>query len=321
MNRDSVEEHVRQIVREDVLLGSDRELPGDVSLADLGLDSLALVTFLTRVEAAFDVTLPDEIWVAREPLTLGDVAELVADGARAVEPLSLPDEHARASQDGRMVRIQRSLQALGLVGRVLWPAALALARVKVFAISRSSDILLERRLQDDELPDLPPPSGVVLRPYQPSDDARLAGLWPAFEEARARRRLADALRSGALALVAVEAERVVALDLLSAVGEDDVRVIEGRGVCYGYRLVEAPAARGRGIGVALLSYSLVVARDRGFRAQVTSVQNGNRAMLVAATHLLGFRQIGSAHRVRVLGRTRWSWEVDGGRGAGPQLLL
>jgi hypothetical protein len=44
-------------------------------------------------------------------------------------------------------------------------------------------------------------------------------------------------------------------------------------------------------------------------------------MLAAATQLLGFRPIGTARRLRVLGLTGWSWEVDGRRRRGRRLVL
>jgi GNAT superfamily N-acetyltransferase len=128
------------------------------------------------------------------------------------------------------------------------------------------------------------------------------------------------LRQGAIALVAAEGSRIVALDLLSATGEDEV-TIRQPDACFGYWLTEAPAARGRGIGLALVAYSLPVARDRGFRAQLAWVAEDNTAMLAAATQLLGFRSVGTASRLRVLGLTRWSWDVRGRSGRGPRLVL
>jgi hypothetical protein len=44
-------------------------------------------------------------------------------------------------------------------------------------------------------------------------------------------------------------------------------------------------------------------------------------MLAASTQLLGFRIIGSARRLRILGLTRWSWQIRGQRGRGSRLAL
>ena len=44
-------------------------------------------------------------------------------------------------------------------------------------------------------------------------------------------------------------------------------------------------------------------------------------MLAASTQLLGFRIIGSARRMQVIGVTRWSWQIRGQRGRGSRLVL
>jgi GNAT superfamily N-acetyltransferase len=112
----------------------------------------------------------------------------------------------------------------------------------------------------------------------------------------------------------------VAFDLISATGDDEVDVTRPDG-CYGFFLTEARDVRGRGIGLALVAYSFNVARERGFRVQLTHVWEGNTAMLAAATQLLGFRPIGTSRRMRIAGLTRWSWQVEGKRRSGRRLLL
>jgi GNAT superfamily N-acetyltransferase len=138
---------------------------------------------------------------------------------------------------------------------------------------------------------------------------------------RSRRDFEQALRNGAIALVACERGQIVAVDLLSANGDHEVDVL-GTNACYGFYLTESRTARGRGIGLALIAFSFEVARERGFRAQLTHIWEGNTPMLVAATQLLGFRTIGVARRRRVAGFTRWSWvEEDGRLRRGPRLVL
>ena len=114
--------------------------------------------------------------------------------------------------------------------------------------------------------------------------------------------------------------RVVAVDLLSGSGGLDVEV-DTPGACFGFLLTEARRARGRGVGLALAAHSFSVARERGFRTQHTHVWKGNAAMLAAATQLLGFTIIGNARRLRVIGITRWSWQIRGQRASGARLVL
>jgi acyl carrier protein/GNAT superfamily N-acetyltransferase len=321
VKREAAQEEILRIVREDVLLGSDRSIPLDAPLGELGLglDSLALVKLLTAVEATFAVDLPDDIWVAREPLSIADLADL-ASSAPEAEARATAEFHAPSVVRGRMETAEQALAGGGLAHRAAWVALRALAPVKQFALGFSRAFVLERCLDDLTTAPIEPPPGIDLRRYEPGDEARLAGLWPAFAERHGRRFLARSLREGAIALVAVEASRIVALDLLSASGEEEVD-IEQPDACFGYWLTEAPAARGRGIGLALVAYSLPVARESGFRTQLTWVAEDNTAMLAAATQLLGFRSIGTASRLRVPGYTLWSWNVRGRRGRGRLLVL
>jgi acyl carrier protein/GNAT superfamily N-acetyltransferase len=321
LTSEAAQEEIVRILREEVLLGSRRSIPLDAPLGELGLglDSLGLVKLLTAVEATFAIDLPDDIWIARGPLSVADLADLVAAAPASEAPV--PAEVRGPSViRGRMERAEHALAEGGVAGRAAWVVLRRLAPVKQFAFGYSRNFVLERRLDDITTAPIEPPPGIDLRPYAPGDEGRLAGLWPAFAERHGRCFLAQSLREGAIAVVAVDRSRIVALDLLSGTGEEEVAV-EQPDAAFGYWLTEAPGARGRGIGLALVAYSLLVARESGFRTQLTWVDEDNTAMLAAATQLLGFRSIGTASRLRLLGRTRWSWDIRGRRGRGAKLVL
>jgi acyl carrier protein/GNAT superfamily N-acetyltransferase len=320
VSRGAAQDEILRIVREELLFGSERPIPVDAPLGDLGvgLDSLALVKLLTAVEATFGVDVPDDVWTARGPLSVDVLADIVAEAPKRADAVGAPAEPPLVR--GRMERAEQALAGRGLVHRAAWTAVRLAAPAKRFVFGSIRTHVLERRLEDaSPLPAEAPP-GIVLREYVAGDEDGLTGLWPAFAERHGRRTLRRSLRDGAIALVAAEGNRIVALDLVSATGEADVRV-EQPDACFGYWLTEAPAARGRGIGLALVAYSLRVARERGFRTQLTWVADDNTAMLAAATQLLGFRSVGTASRLRLLGLTRWSWEVDGRKGRGRRLVL
>ena len=321
MRREAAQEEILRTLREEVLLGSERSIPLDAPLGELGLglDSLGLVKLLTAVEATFAIDLPDDIWIARGPLSVADLADFVAEAPER-EGAAPVEVRAPSVIRGRMETAEHALAGGGVAHRAAWVVLRMLAPVKQFVFAYSVNFVLERRLDDITTAPIESPPGIDLRRYAPGDEGRLAGLWPAFAERHGRRFLGQSLRDGAIALVAVDGNRIVALDLLSGTGAEEVEV-EQPDACFGYWLTEAPAARGRGIGLALVAYSLLVARECGFRAQVTWVAEDNEAMLAAATQLLGFRSIGTASRLRLLGHTRWSWGVRGRRGRGGQLVL
>lgn len=321
MSRASIEQEIRRIVRDELLLGSDRPIPRDQALGEvgIGLDSLALVNLLNAVEQGFGVELSDDVWTARGPITLDDLVEVV-HSTPATTAAATTNGRDAAVKHRRMDAVELALRRRGWPGRAAWAVVQVAAPAASFVFSGGTYLLFERELDAGASMTFALPPGVELRPFRPEDEAGFAGLWAPYEERIRRRTLRRYLREGALGLVAAEGSRIVAIDFLSATGDDEVE-ISRPDVCYAFALSEAPSVRGRGIGLALADYSVRVARERGFRTQVTYVWDGNEPMLAAATQLLGFRQIGSGRRRRVLGVRRWSWEVDGQPGSGPRLRL
>lgn len=319
MSREAVEQEIVRIVREELLLGSERPIQLDAALGDLGvgLDSLGLVNLLAAVEDLFGLDLPDDIWTARGPLSVDDLVDIVATTPTTAASSS-PAERTAPVLHGRMERLEFALARRGAVGRAAWTAVRLAAPVKRFLFTRTRHILLERRL--DDVASVARPPGIDLRLYRPGDEGDISGLWAPVHARRSRLVVERSLSRGAIALVAVQGNRVVAFDLISATGDDEVDVTRPDG-CYGFFLTEARDVRGRGIGLALVAYSFNVARERGFRVQLTHVWEGNTAMLAAATQLLGFRPIGTSRRMRIAGLTRWSWQVEGKRRSGRRLLL
>ena len=75
---------VLAILRETTLIG-ERVVDPDAPLGEqgLGLDSLALVKFLTALENHFDLELPEEVWIDRQALTLTGFSEAIGISAAA----------------------------------------------------------------------------------------------------------------------------------------------------------------------------------------------------------------------------------------------
>src|SRR5262245_52509710 len=318
----AAQREISRIVRDELLLGSEREIPPDQPLGELGvgLDSLALVNLLTAVEAAFGVELSDDIWTERGPLSVNDLAEIVEGTRLAAAPIPSAEPASSAVLHGRMERLEHRLRTRGPAGRAAWAAIRIAAPIRRFLFVRAQHFLLERRLDDEISAELAPPPGIELRVLPTGVRPDLADLWAPVHARHMVNVFRREVDRGAIALVACSEGRVVAVDLLSGSGGLDVEV-ERPETCFGFFLEEAPAARGRGIGLALAAHSFRVARERGFRTQVTHVWKRNTTMLAAATQLLGFGIVGSARRTRVLGVSRWSWEVRGTRGRGRRLVL
>lgn len=61
------------------LLTGESELETNVSLADLGLDSLGTVSLLVQLEETFDVMIPDELLIAESFSTPGTLWSVIDD--------------------------------------------------------------------------------------------------------------------------------------------------------------------------------------------------------------------------------------------------
>lgn len=324
VRRKDVERELVDLVRDDLLGGTDRPIQLDEPLGQsgVGLDSLGVLQLVTAIEAEFGIAVPDDFLTSHGSVTLAEIVDFVTASAPVREPKTVPpvQDPTAPPVHHRMERLRDDLEGYGLAGRLLWGAALFVWPAVRFTFSRSRHVILERSVQAVGQAPVESPVGVALHDGIPAG-ADLSILWPDFLRARSRRSVEKWLRKGAWALTAVEGERVVGLDLLSSTGSDEVELRADRLACWGHSLYEAPAMRGRGIGLALLSYSLLSASERGFRSQLALVRDDNRPMLAACTQLLGFQTIGTATRTRVLGLMHWSWEAEGHKGRGRRLTL
>jgi acyl carrier protein/GNAT superfamily N-acetyltransferase len=311
---------VSRIVREATGIGDSRELAPEESLAALGLDSLAIVNVVAAVEARYGRELADALWADRRGISIAALAAAVAEsGAGPAVPFSAPAASA-TEQPGvaRSERLFLQLERHGPGGRA---AAGALHRSVIAAHwlrAQQRCVILARDL-GGELPELAPPAGITIAPYDGVSDGPLAGIWTSTQAGRMRSHLRRRMDTGILCLAAWEGERIVAYDLLGPDGAEDVATYPG--TCFGLNLYERREVRGRGIGLALLAASLPYTRDLGFSRQATIVLERNRPMIAAATQLLGFTVGGCAQRSELLGRVHWSWQRHGSTCSGPRLVI
>jgi acyl carrier protein/GNAT superfamily N-acetyltransferase len=317
----AAEREIARIVRDELLLGSERQIPLDQPLGELGvgLDSLGLVNLLTAIENEFGVELSDEIWTERGPLSVNELADIVRSATDSAAPVRQA-ERASPMLHGRLEKLEEKLQGRGAAGRAAWSAIRTAAPVRRFLYMSTRHLVLDRSLEDPAPATPAPLTHIELRTLAPGEKPDLSELWTPAHARPMMRRFEQAVDRGAVPLVACEAGRVVALDVISDRGYLDVE-IRTPDACFAFMLTEARAARGRGIGLALVAYSFAVARELGFRTQLTHVWDDNTAMLAAATQLLGFRILGSARRTQVAGIARWRWDVAGTRGSGRRLVL
>jgi GNAT superfamily N-acetyltransferase/acyl carrier protein len=317
---DVVLAEVAHIVARATGIDTGRGLAPDEPLAALGLDSLAIVNAVAAVETAYGRELPDTLWKDRGGISIASLTAALEASAGELPPPAAVPSPAVGEQPGisRLERVFTQLEGHGMPGRAVARTLHSGVVGAHWARSRQPCVVLARDLAGD-LPEIPLPDGVTIARFDGASDAPLAGIWTATQTARMRAELRRRMDAGIICLAAWEDGRIVAYDLLSATGAEDV--VASRGTCFGLNLYERRSSRGRGIGLALLAASLPYSRELGFTRQATIVLERNRPMIVAATQLLGFVVTGHAERTELVGRVRWSWRLHGSECQGPRLLV
>jgi acyl carrier protein len=298
------------ILREHGLHGSRREISAADSVESLGLDSLALMTFLTAVEKRFSIEIPDNFWSDKGTTSLGTLAGIVSD---------LSERNARNGAHDR--KASGEGEPIGRARRDALPRRLA-------KIVRPLSSRVEFAILYRDLLATPIPEHRAIFPLQYThatlgDLPRLSQLWPPEKTERKMRRFQERLNAGYTGLLAWHGEEAVGMDWLSSTGDFEpitgVQIGVSTGTIYGFDLHEKYPASG--VGFALLCRSLHVARDLGFSKQVTLVSRKNTKMLTASIRLLGFEGIGEIVTRRIGRHPFTAWRVRESAGRGRAITL
>jgi acyl carrier protein len=313
-----IEEAVLSTLRECSLGGSDRE----VSLSDplgelgLGLDSLALLEFVTALEKKFRIQFPDDIWTDRGDLTLGHFVQLIAESAPPVDAREPEEEWQPGSP---LQKVVRAIGKRGLLRGIAWSAG-KLAELTYRRVSQvEKHYILAFDLRNAEIPAYRAAIDVELRIAGAGDEEALSKIKVRKPKIMDSRLYATRLASGFTCLVAWHDGKIVGVDWISEKGNHDertgLRFSMREGSCYGLDLYEAKGFTRKGVGLALLSYSLVVSRERGYARQITWVDATNARMLGVAMQVFRFEKIGEIRTRRIFGRpfSTWSAEAQHGR--------
>lgn len=328
---------VIKVLRDSALLGRDRDINTHERLGELGLglDSLALLQFVLALEKRFGVVIPESIWTERGQLTVQDFVEAV--GAAADEPRSPVPEpppastSAEAAADTRAVTKAAATPEQGRSPDSASPTVRRVRRLLSFACTRRKLIILEFPLRSLPLPAYTPPLKVELRVASEDDAPALRDFWESCSYATIDRSDMDLalfrrrMEAGDLCLAAWHEGRVVGVDWLFARGYDcpytGLRLDWPPDTCYGGELSERGDFGGRGVGMALLAFSLAEARRRGHHRQVATVVATNARMLAAAVQIYGFVPSGEIRILRLFGRPRSAWRVRELSGRGGTVVL
>ena len=316
MTREEVRTEVLRILRLCVLSGSTREIVMHEPLGNqgLGLDSLALVEFVSAVEKSFRVEIPDSIWTDRGALSPDDFVDLILGmQPLAVVPPSTASVRIWHDDPANRSYFQKAASEVrhrGILHGGWWLGKLAGSYLVERLYAREAHYILMKDLTSGTRVD--GQSAVLkFRELRVQDEHLLGDLWPPHRRGRMKRLFRKRLQADFICLGAWSEEELVGIDFLSGSGDTDpdtgLTIKTEPGTCYALDLYEK--YRGRGIGFALLGYSLYEAGQRGFRRQVTFVRKNNERMLAASMQLHGFKKIGEVETKRVFRKAFSEWKI------------
>lgn len=318
MNRPETASTVLTILRQSSLIGGRGvDFAAPLGEQGLGLDSLALVKFITAVENHFAFELPESIWIGRERLTLKHLGEAIdgmigpgGEETLLISPLtpSEPGANDRKGTDG-----------------IIRKAAKLCRFLAGFVYKRDTFHILEFDLERRSIPDHEPSVVTLCRPATPDDLRAAVEMWPGHKRQRKLRTFMARFSAGYSCYVAESGGTIAAIDWVTDTDDHEgnlALVIRPRpGSCYGLDLFEHPHYQQKGIGMAVLIHCLREAAKRGCRKQFTIVQASNRKMLLTCVQLIGFTTVGRIRTRRIL-RHAWStWIIEGTAGRGRVLEL
>jgi acyl carrier protein/GNAT superfamily N-acetyltransferase len=337
MNKNEVEREIIQIIRQKILSGSDREinLQDPIGELGLGLDSLALVEFITAIENRYQIELSDKIWTDREQLTLQYFIDLIIESNSADSPI-IKTSSPLSSQSNliamsRYAKFKQVIHEGGWLKGIIWASSRFIGNILEIFYEYETRYILSFNLLENKLPSYSSSLKIDLSVATLSDSTALNEFLTSysFRTADNKKMTIDIFRqrmdSGYTGLVAWYQSKIIGIDWLSNVGYNcpftGLKIMWPKEFCYAMELYEHKKYQGQGVGLALLAFSLVEAKKKGYSTQITLVRAKNIKMLSAAIHFFSFRKIGEVHTIRIFRRPFSKWQIGKNSGRGGILLL
>jgi L-amino acid N-acyltransferase YncA/acyl carrier protein len=324
-NTQVITNEITQLLRERVLSDSTRAVDPNqpVGALGLGLDSLALLQFITALENRFAIEFPNTLWTDQTKITISHLAELVHANGKTTEIGNNGGNGHTARPQERSIR--QILREQGYV-RGFFPIVHRLPKRLLRTIVSNNDFyIISFDLTKQQLPEYQASIPIEIRTATPEDINSVTAIWKSSEQPEKRHLYQERLRNGFTGFIAFANDRAVGIDWFSRSGDTEktmgLRITVKPGVCYGLDLNEHPEYNGKGIGMALLSHAVRESHKEGFKTQYAIVHIKNEKMLGAAIHLLGFKKVGELSTKTVFGAPRSAWTINGRSGEGPTLEL
>jgi GNAT superfamily N-acetyltransferase/acyl carrier protein len=337
MNRTDIEHELVELLRRSSLSSSDREIGVGDALGQqgFGLDSLALVEFVTAVENRFEIELPEEVWTERDKLSIRYCADLIlSSGRQVLRPIADCEPRQRWQSTIGLSWTEKAASArreFGTMRALAWIVGRVGLHIADWFYFREKNYILTAALRERDIPGHASSVDLDLRAVSSDDSAAFDEFCSSIvyrtvtNERMNLQTFHKRLDAGYVCLGAWHDNRIVGIDWLTDEGygcpSTGLHIHWPSESCYAMELYEHPAFVGKGVGLALIGYSLAVAKERGYREQVTMVLARNVRMLSAAVQLFGFEKVGEIETVRILFKPFSKWDIGGRSGRGGRVML
>ena len=329
MNREAIERKTIETLRRIAFAGSERKISLNEPLSEqgLGLDSLALVEYITSLEKTFNIEIPDETWIERGQLTLQSLVETLNQSFKGsvATPTNLhpPDKGLGAAQ-----------QLKNYTGNVFFLRTVyySLRRLirRIFGLLKriydhEQFYILTFDLANQSVPEFNPSANVTFRNASNEDFQALEGFWGKRETKKKLGIFHDRFSRNFVCYAAWINNQLVAQDWVTNSEDHEpytgLTIRMGPGSSYGLDLQEHPKFKNQQIGLSLLSHSLQELKKQGFHKQYSIVSSRNKIMLRSSIQFFGFKKIGEIRTTRIFSQPSSVWKIDNKQGKNKILHL
>jgi len=329
VNRIDIEQQVLTILNDKSFGLSGREISLAMPLGQegLGLDSLALVGFITELENRFDIEIPETIWVEKRGLTLIDLIDLIADSkagkttqTEKTKSPPLIEHHMTLGEKWRTAAREK-----GFFASLIFVAGKLLIRIKKLIYHTDKLYILQFDLGSQEIPKFDRIEDLYLRRASAEDSDMILDFWPPSQREYKLGRFKKRLEEGYMCFIGITDNNIVAIDWVT--DREDYEPMTGlnvnlqSGSCYGLDLSEHVRYKNRGYGLATLLYCMEATKEMGYKKHYTIVHAENEKMLLTSIQLIGYSKAGEINTRRIFNRPSSTWELHGTHGEGRILVL
>jgi len=311
MIENEIKDKVLDILRKSILKGSKREISLHEPLGELGLglDSLSMVVFFIELEDTFQVEFPEDLWTDRNQFTLHRFIEHIkkqlSSSKISKRKLKVFEEDYELEKN-KFEKVLLAISKKGFWFGIIWSLSYYFHRSKL-------SYFLEFDLTNKNIPEYNPE---LMLNFSVASLKDLQQINKVYKNPMSLDEFNRRMNSGYLCFLAGYENEVVAIDWITGNEHFDTIVnltfTVKKNACYGLDLLERKGFEKKGVGLALLAFSLKESKRRGYGTSIICVDSDNLKMLNASVHIMGYEKTGEFIQTKILSKSFSRWSLNEG---------